>query len=87
MSANLPDFLWVEIAKAAVYLHNRSPRYQYYWKSPYERFFTYMANKEVPGSVKKPDQAHLRTYSCKAYIMTTKAMKKEHKLDRLKPKA
>ena len=42
-AAKLPDALWPEVDRAAVYLHNRTPRYQYYWKSPYDLFHTFLA--------------------------------------------
>jgi hypothetical protein len=36
---------------------------------------------------RKPQQAHLKVYGCKAFVMTTDAMKKAKRLQRLKPKA
>jgi hypothetical protein len=35
---------------------------------------------------RKPQQAHLKVYGCKAFTMTTDAMKKASRLQRLKPK-
>jgi hypothetical protein len=34
--ARLPSFLWPEIQRAAVYLHNCTPCYLYNWKTPYD---------------------------------------------------
>ena len=45
-AAKLPAALWLEIDRAAVYLHNRTPRYQYNWKSPYDRFHTYLSHRD-----------------------------------------
>jgi hypothetical protein len=36
---------------------------------------------------KKPDQSHLRAYGCKAFAMTTDALKKVNRLQRFNPKA
>ena len=76
MRGKLPSRLWPEISKSAVYLHNRTPNYIHQWKSPYELFYT-----------KKPSQEHLRAYTCKAFAMTTDALKKTNRLQRLNPKA
>ena len=48
IGGKLPNSLWPEISRAAVYLYNRTPKYIYKWKSPYERFYS-----------KKPPQEHL----------------------------
>jgi hypothetical protein len=86
--AKFPAFLWPEISRAAVYLYNRTPKYIYSWKSPYERFFTRLAHREgVVIESRKPNQAHLRAYGCKAYAMTSSAQKKEQRLQRFNPKA
>ena len=74
--ANLPAELWPEIAKAAVYLDNRTPKYGLNWKTPYDRFHTYVAHQD--GFVledRKPHQAHLRAYGCKAFALTKSAQK------------
>ena len=81
-SANLPEALWMEIGKAAIYLLNRTPRYGLRWRMPYEVLHT------RPGQEpRRSDVAHLRVYGCKAYAMTTEAMKKEKRLQRFNPKA
>ena len=41
--ARLPEELWPEITKAVVYLYNKCPKYIYNWKTPYNRFYTYLA--------------------------------------------
>jgi hypothetical protein len=76
MRAKLPAALWREISKAGIYLYNRTPKYQYNWKTPYDRFHN-----------KRPDQSHLRAYGCKAFAMTTDALKKVNRLQRFNPKA
>ena len=40
--ARLPEELWPEITKAAVYLYNKCPKYTYNWKTSYNRFYTYL---------------------------------------------
>jgi hypothetical protein len=87
-AAKLPAALWPEIDRAAVYLHNRTPRYQYNLKSPYDRFHTYLAHRDgvvVPD--RKPQQAHLKVYGCKAFALTMEYLKKEKRLHRFNPKA
>lgn len=74
--SKLPAALWREISRAAVYLLNRTPRYQYSWKTPYDLFHG-----------QKPSQAHLRAYGCKAFAMTPDAQIKQNRLQRLNPKA
>ena len=86
--AKLPAELWPEISKAGVYLYNRTPRYDYNWKTPYDRFHTFVAHRD--SSViedRKPNQAHLRAYGYKAFALTSDTLKKSNRLQRLNPKA
>src|SRR5437667_8885279 len=76
MRGKLPTALWREVVQAAVYLYNRTLRYNNKWKSPYEALFK-----------RKPGQEHLRVYGCKAFAMTTIAKRKQQRLKRLDPKA
>lgn len=74
VGARLPEHLWVEIYRAAVYLHNRTPKYIYSWRTPYDGFHTFLAHRDgVVVENRKPYQAHLRVYGCKAYAMTREA--------------
>ncbi|KAF7572456.1 hypothetical protein PtrM4_099560 [Pyrenophora tritici-repentis] len=88
LDANLPWELWPEITRAAVYLYNRTPNYPNKWKSPYEIFFTRAAatNGIVTGP-RRPNQAHLRAYGCKAFAMTDDTHQGKSRLQRLDPKA
>jgi hypothetical protein len=87
ISAKLPHNLWVDIVNAAVYLHNRTPKANLNWESPYERFYTWLAdNHEISGR-RKPQLAHLKAYGCKAYAMTGDAKLKKNRLQRLNPRA
>ena len=52
--AHLPSDLWREVTRAAVYLLNRTPRYQYYWKILYERLHLFVSNRD--GVVKEYQQ-------------------------------
>ena len=70
------------------YLHNRTPRYHYNWKSPYERFHTYLALRDgVIRPNRRPQQAHLKVYGCKAFALTREYYKKKDRLQRFNPKA
>ena len=87
-SSKLPAALWKEISKAAVYLLNRIPKYQNHWRAPYERFHTFIAQRNgISNQPKRPNQSHLRKYGCKAFAMTTDALKKVNRLQRFNPKA
>jgi hypothetical protein len=88
LGSNLPPFLWVEIYRCAVYLYNRIPKYMYNWKSPYERFYAYLSQRDgFPARDHRPKQAHLRVFGCKAFVMTTNAKVKKDRLKRLEPRA
>lgn len=89
IASKLPEELWPEMFRAAVYLHNRTPTYTYNWKSPYDRFHTHVAHRDgVVVEDRKPQQAHLKVYGCKAFAMTTDAPTKSNRLHtRLNPKA
>jgi hypothetical protein len=89
IASNLPEELWPEMSRAGVYLYNRTPKYTYNWKSPYDRFYTHVAHRDgVVVEDCKPQQAHLKVYGCKAFAMTTDALTKSNRLHtRLNPKA
>jgi hypothetical protein len=77
LSGKLPHDLWVEIINTAIYLHNRTPRADFRWESPYERFYTWLTdNREISGR-RQPQLAHLKAYGCKAYVMTADAKQKK----------
>jgi hypothetical protein len=87
-SSKLPAYLWVEIVRTAVYLHNRTPCEMYWWKTPYERFFTFLAYRDgVVAKARKPQQAHLRVFGCKAFAMTRNTHLKKKRLKRFDPRA
>jgi hypothetical protein len=87
IGANLPEGLWPEISRAAMYLHNRTPKYTYNWKSPYDRFHTYLAYRDgIVVEDRKQNQQHLKVYGCNAFAMTTDAKKKTNRLQRLNPR-
>ncbi len=86
-SSKLPGFLWKEICKAAVYLYNRTPRYQNNWKSPYELFHTYVAFQNgIDIQPRKPQNGHLRVFGCKAFVPTTDALLKRNRMRKLDPR-
>jgi len=87
-SSKLPEHLWPELVRAAIYLSNRTPRQGLDWKTPYEVFYTYLARKAGPVVAdRRPQEAHLRVYGCKAYAMTQPAQLRKRRLDRFDPKA
>jgi Reverse transcriptase (RNA-dependent DNA polymerase) len=87
LSAKLPHDLWVEMVHTAVYLYNRTPKAELGWESPYEHFYSWLAdNHEIEGR-RKPQLAHLKAYGCKAYAMTADAKLKRNRLQKLNPRA
>lgn len=64
------------------------PNYPNKWKSPYDVFITCAAAMSGivtrPG---KPNQAHLRSCGCKAFVMTDDTHRGKSRLQRLDPKA
>jgi hypothetical protein len=60
-AANFPHDLWNEIVNSAIYLRDRTPHASLAWKSPYEKFYTYIS--ELAG-LSKPQLAHLHVYGC-----------------------
>jgi hypothetical protein len=87
ISGKLPHDLWVEIVNTAIYLHNRTPRADFRWVSPYERFYGWLTdNREMSGR-SRPQLAHLKAYGCKAYAMTADAKLKNKRLQKLNPRA
>ena len=82
IAANLPHDLWNEIVNYIVYLRDRTPRESNGWKSPYERFHTFLANGR-----RRPQLAHLKAYGCRAYAMTSDTQLKKRRLMKLDPRA
>ncbi|KAJ3554727.1 hypothetical protein NPX13_g10536 [Xylaria arbuscula] len=86
--SKLPTYLWVEIVKAAVYLYNRTPKYLYNWRTPYEKFYNYFQMRDgIVGRNKIPILSHLKVYGCKAFAMTSSAQQKTNRRRKLDPKA
>ena len=56
VSSSLPQELWPEIVKAAMYLLNRTPVKEKGWKTPFEL-----------ATGRRPQLGHLRVYGCRAY--------------------
>jgi len=79
ITANLPHNLWNKIINYAVYFQDCTPRESNRWKLLYKRFYTFLAN----GRLKKPQLAHLKAYSCRAYAMTSDAQLKKKRLNKL----
>jgi len=46
VGTKLLALLWPEISRAIVYLYNKTPRFDYNWKTPYDRFHTFMAHRD-----------------------------------------
>ncbi|KAJ6436596.1 hypothetical protein O9K51_10838 [Purpureocillium lavendulum] len=81
VGANLPDELWPETWKTAVYLHNRSPQQAHNWKTPFERLHQWLRenNRDTGYLQTQPDITHLKAYGCRAYPLTREALKEKQK--------
>ncbi|EED11739.1 conserved hypothetical protein [Talaromyces stipitatus ATCC 10500] len=87
-SAKLPEDLWSEIYRASIYLYNRTPKFMYNWKTPYDRFHTCVAlQNRICIQDQKPQLAHLKVYGCKAYTLTSGYQLKKNRLQRFNPRA
>jgi hypothetical protein len=80
IGANLPHDLWKEMVNAATYLHNRTPRENLDWKTPYEVFYGLTENR-------KPQLVLTYEPTCRAYAMTKDAQLKQRRLRKLDPRA
>jgi hypothetical protein len=98
IEAHLPERLWPETQRAAVYLLNRTPFEKRSgpdkgWASPIERLYQWLREhrKERFGHLNadcRPNISHLKAYGCRAYPLTAKALKNILKRDlKLEPRA
>jgi hypothetical protein len=82
--AKLSHDLWQKTVNTAVYLYNRTLWYANDWQTPYERFYTYLSQQEgTENTARKPQLAHLKAHSCRAYAMTKDAQLKRKRLLKL----
>jgi hypothetical protein len=89
LSAPLPHALWREIIALAVYLYNRTPKYNLDWKNPYEAFHKVTISDEGVTGLRKPTLNHLKAYGCQSYILIKSAKDPDQpkKRQKLQPKA
>lgn len=58
------------------------------WKSPYERFYTFLAYRDgVVATPRKPQQAHLQVFGCKTFALARDTQMKKDRAQKLNPKA
>lgn len=85
IDSKLPDGLWPELMRTAVYLLNRTPKQRLKWKTPYESFFSRIHRSQDQN---QPRVGHIRTIGCKTFALTASAQLKEKRLQsRTSPKA
>jgi hypothetical protein len=84
LSSHLPEDIWPEIYKAAVYLINRSPKQLRNWQTAMGLWRLYMCNTQGIQQHYKPLVSHLKVYGCLAYAMTSDAQLKRQRLKRLR---
>ncbi len=95
LGASLPEELWPEIWRAAVYIYNRSPRRYRHpqdseptWMSPIQRLNSYLRTTGHPvEGPDQPDVAHLRAYGCRAYPLTAQVKAGTERRNKLDPRA
>jgi hypothetical protein len=84
IKAKLSHNLWQKTVNTAVYLYNRTSQYANNWQTPYKRFYIYLSQqKGTENTAKKPQLAHLKAYSCRAYTITKDAQLKRKRLLKL----
>ena len=76
MVGKLPPDLWTEMAKAIVYLLNKTPRYSFKWRIPYKALFE-----------KTPIIRHFKVYGYKAFALIIDTQLKRNRLKRMDLKA
>lgn len=95
LDAKLPDELWPETYRNAVYLLNRTPiQTAQGWRTPYELWWSWMrifnpSYQHLPFDL-RPRLSHLRVYGCVAYPMTKQALeriKSNHHIGQFEKKA
>ena len=72
IDANLPNFLWPEAAKTAVYIQNRIPHRSINWQSPHEALAAYLGDDTPYWLQAKPDLSNIRIFGYKAYVRINK---------------
>jgi hypothetical protein len=87
LQASLPHTLWSEVIKAAVYLHNRTPKAKHNWETPLQRLQDYVNTRDHVTGPTKPQIAHLKADGCVAYAATADYKLKNNKLRKLDPRA
>lgn len=87
--ARLPEELWPSYIQAACYIHNRLPRAQNQWMTPYELVYNMQRiNLGLQGDWTRPSISHMRAYGCKAYVKIADVEQKKRKLFyKLNPRA
>ena len=84
LSSHLPEDIWPEIYKAAVYLINRSPKQMRNWQTPMGMWRLHLCSKQGIQQDYKPSISHLKVYGCLAYTMTADAQLKKKRRKRLR---
>ena len=73
LSARLPHAIWREIIASAVYLYNRTPKYNLKWKSPYEAFYKVTMSDEGVTGPRKLTLNYLKVYGYRSYVLIKSA--------------
>ena len=79
IEGNLPEDLWPEVFKLAVYITNRTPSKALNGKTPHEKM-----NQSLGKPNAKSNIAHIKVYGCKVYKRVTKISKKRKMVSRPK---
>ena len=71
IEAQMPENLWPEFFKAAIYITNRTPTKQLGWLTPLEKLYN-----DLDRPNPRPSIAHLRIIGCRAYTKINNIPKK-----------
>ena len=86
-SAKFPAYLIRYIYAATIYLCNRTPQYRLFWQTPIEVYYTFLAFRDgISVLHRRPNQAHLKAYGCKAFVLIKGKGSNTDKLHRMNPR-
>lgn len=85
--SGFPESLWPEIIQATTYLLNRTPRKRLGWRAPESALNQWLNQHRAADRPADPLISHIRKYGCRAYPLTTDALRHSNRSDKTAPRA